>query len=380
MHEPAMIPSPASQESMDAPPSVALAGLLQLARLSRLTLLYHGPDVWTDDAGRERPAAIAAAAADGDDVVVLFDAGSDMPVPDLLSGIEAAVLKAAPDAPLAPPMAGPLEALAFWQEALGMRFLLIFHRFELALATPDPEFDQALLRLVRDPLEVSLLVMMDESAAPLLQRLRAELPDLGEAYLRMPEPATTAAPVLAALEDPILAPPFIAPEPSPQIQQVQMPAFLDDEMPEDATVLQPQARRSRDFSSLLEQVSTVPDLGDTMAAETAPQVVPAPAVATHALDDSKLEPWLASPAPAEPAAYRERLPLQVPAWMHKRQGRRRRTNMALTMTVGSRSTILLLFLLVLALLVWPMPQPGASAAASTHGGAVKERAAFRPSR
>ena len=117
-----------------------------------------------------------------------------------------------------------------------------------------------------------------------------------------------------------------------------------------------------------------------MAAETAPQVVPAPAVATHALDDSKLEPWLASPAPAEPAAYRERLPLQVPAWMHKRQGRRRRTNMALTMTVGSRSTILLLFLLVLALLVWPMPQPGASAAASTQGGAVKERSAFRPSR
>lgn len=358
---------------MDAAPSVALAGLLQLARLSRLTLLYHGPDVWTDDAGRERAAAIAAAAASCDDVVVLFDAGSDMPVPDLLSGIEAAVLKAAPDAPLAPPMAGPVEALAFWQEALGLRFLMIFHRFEAALATPDPEFDQVLLRLVRDPLEVSLLLMMDESAAPLLQRLRAALPDLGEAYLRMPDPAAAAAP----------APPSVAPAPSPQIASPYAAALPDEEMRDAAPVAQPQPqpqpqpRRSRDFSSLLEQASTVPDPGDSLMDVPALQVAPPAPAVTQVPDDDRQEPWPASPAPAGPGPGREPFALQVPAWMHQRQGRRRRASMALATTVGSRSTILLLFLLLLAVLTWPMPPsvatPAAVAAADSRAAAPVAR-------
>jgi drug/metabolite transporter (DMT)-like permease len=101
-----MINSPASQENKDSQ-SGALADIIKLARLSRLTLLYHGPAATAGDAGREQAAALASAAtaaADGD-VVVLFDAGSELAVPDLLAAIEAAVLEAAPQAPLAPPMA-----------------------------------------------------------------------------------------------------------------------------------------------------------------------------------------------------------------------------------------------------------------------------------
>ncbi len=377
-----MISPPASQQSADSPPSAALAGLIRLARLSRLTLLYHGPDAWTDDAGRERAAAIAAAAGD-DDVVVLFDAGSDMPVPDLLSSIEAAVLKAAPQAPLAPPMAGPVDALAFWQETLGLRFLLIFHRFDMALATPDTQFDQALLRLVRDPLDVSLLLVMDESGAPLLQRLRAELPDLGEAYLRMPEPAgTVAVPAPAPAEDEVAAPLSIPAELMPP--PLQMPAIPDDAMAQDATVPQSQPRRSRDFSSLLEQASTAPDLTDTPAIDAAPEFAPVSPVATHALDDEKLEPWLASPAPAPaaPVVYRERLPLQIPVWMHKRCGRRRRANLAMATVVGTSSTILFIFMLMLAMLGWQMPQPDSSPAAASRAASHRpaQAAAIRGNR
>jgi hypothetical protein len=63
--------------------------------------------------------------------------------------------------------------------------------------------------------------------------------------------------------------------------------------------------------------------------------------------------------------------------MHKRQGRRRRANVALATTVGNRSTIVLLFLLVLAVLSWPMPQPVATPAASSHRGAAAPAASQR---
>ncbi|MET0962165.1 MAG: hypothetical protein ABWY05_05005 [Noviherbaspirillum sp.] len=362
---------------------------MQLARLSRLTLLYHGPQAWTDAAGRERAAAIAAAAAGGGEVVVVFDAGSDMPVPDLLAEIEAAVLKAAPDAPLAPPMAGPVEALAFWQEALGLRFMLIFHRFDIALARPDPEFDQALLRLVRDPLNASLLLLMDEVAAPLLQRLRDELPDLGEAYLRMPEPlATEEAPPppstlleplqeLASLEplqplespEPLHFQQPLAPlqpldplellqplEPLEPLPPLQTPAVADDAVTQTMDGPQAQQRRSRGFSDLLEQASTSYDEADTVTGELPLES----AAGAHAPADGKLEPWLApAPLPAiEPppvGPYRERLPLQAPAWMHKRLGRRRRASLAMAAATARSSTIIFITLLVLALLCWQVP-------------------------
>ena len=365
-------------------PSAPLESVIALARLSRVTLLYHGPGAATDPAGREQAAAIVAAAHDsGDDVVVLFDAGGHMLVPDLLSAIEAAVLQASPQAPLAPPMAGPVEALAFWQHTLGMRFLLIFYRFDLALANPDPEFDATLLHLAQDPLDLSLLLVMAESAAPLLQRLRGTLPDLGEAYLRLPEPASIVPAMNEVRTEPPL-PPTPAPEPAlPRFQA--SPFLLTPEPDEDMAIEAPTAdsadadphiRRSRRFSTLLEEARAAPD-------DTPPPLFPAmPAATTHALRDGRVEPSLSSPQPAAPATsprlFRERRPLQVPAWMHKRTGRRRRAILAIVTRAGSSATILFVFLLALAMLGWQLPRLSASVAAA--GNAPSQAVALRGNR
>jgi hypothetical protein len=356
-----MIPSPASQENKDSQ-SGALADIIKLARLSRLTLLYHGPVATAGDAGREQAAVLASAAttaADGD-VIVLFDAGSELAVPDLLAAIEAAVLEAAPQAPLAPPMAGPVEALAFWQQALGLRFLLIIHRLDLALGRPDPEFDEVLLKLAHDPLEISLLLLMDEAAAPLLQRLKDALPELGETFLRLPGPEGTSQPPrdqTAAPEAPASPPAPDAPAPTAAAPRFGPSPFLFDDPVEEASgqVVQPgsvaaetalpslaqpeqrpldpaaenqreERRPIRRFSSLLEQAGTAPALSTPpaqapeavfpTAAPTGPGPVPAaapldmhPAEAPPVFDaalqtrpDGRSEPTLQATSPARPAA------------------------------------------------------------------------------
>lgn len=344
-----MINSPASQENKDSQ-SGALADIIKLARLSRLTLLYHGPAATAGDAGREQAAALASAAtaaADGD-VVVLFDAGSELAVPDLLAAIEAAVLEAAPQAPLAPPMAGPVEALAFWQQALGLRFLLIIQRVDLALARPDPEFDEVLLKLAHDPLEISLLLLMNEAAAPLLQRLKDTLPELGETFLRLPDPeATPQPPRDEALqpESPLLQdapaspPPPDAPVPTTAAPRFGPSPFLFDDPVEEApgevvqagreaaetalpSLAQPEQRppepspgnqseerrRIRRFSSLLEEAGAAPApaMPPAQAAEEElPTVAPLdaePAPAAVPLD------MLAAEAPPAFVAFHQAMP------------------------------------------------------------------------
>ena len=374
----------APQGSAGAASDAALSSLVGLARLSRLTLLYHGPV--GSDGGREQAAALARASSG--DIAVLFDAGSDMPLPDLLSAIEEAVLEARPQAPLAPPMAGPVEALLAWQQALDLRFLLVFYRFDAALAKPDAAFEAELLRLVRDPaLNLSLLLLMDEAAVPLLERLRAELPDLGEDYLRLPEPAAPAALRGSALmsepEQTLPAPPFTAPatalrdepmpdmppEPAPSTPdwlQRQEPTFTPFApapfWPEPASDLEkdsapatpdapasPQApRRRRPFPSLLEQAA--PDLSfDVDDAKTADE----PAAAAPG---ARMEPVWTTPQQGSGPAYDDPRPLPLAAWMHKRQGRRRRATMALASAAGLSGSILFFFMLVLALLCWELPQ------------------------
>jgi hypothetical protein len=364
----------------------ALSSLVGLARLSRLTLLYHGPV--GDDGGREQAAALARAS--NGDIAVVFDAGSDMPLPDLLSAIEEAVLEARPQAPLAPPMAGPAEALLAWQKALDLRFLLVFYRFDVALAQADAAFEAELLRLVRDPaLNLSLLLLMDEAAAPLLERLRAELPDLGEDYLRLPEPATPAAlrgsAPMPEPETTLPAPSFAAPatpprdEPAPDIPdepasptpdwlQRQEPAFKpsgglfwpepgseqdedDGQATAEAAPTPPAPRRRRPFPSLLDQAA--PDLAfDADDARTADGPAAAPTA-----PGARLEPvWTAPQHGAVPAAYREPRPLPLAAWMHKRQGRRRRATLSLASAAGMSGSILFVFMLVLALVCWELPQ------------------------
>lgn len=371
----------APQGSADAATDAALSSLVGLARLSRLTLLYHG--AVGNDGGRDQAAALARASSG--DIAVLFDAGSDMPLPDLLSAIEEAVLEARPQAPLAPPMAGPVEALLSWQQALDLRFLLVFYRFDVALARPDAAFEAELLRLVRDPaLNLSLLLLMDEAAAPLLARLRAELPDLGEDYLRLPEPAAPAAlrgsapmsepgqilpaPPFAALQDEAMPdmPPESAPS-TPDWLQRQEPDFTpfaaapfwpepasdqnDDSAPtmSDAPASPQAPRRRRPFPSLLEQAA--PDLSfDADDARTADEPT------TPAAPGARMEPVWTAPQPGAVPAYREPRPLPLAAWMHKRRGRRRRATMALACAVGMSGSILFFFMLVVALLCWELPQ------------------------
>lgn len=374
----------APQGSAGAASDAALSSLVGLARLSRLTLLYHGPV--GSDGGREQAAALARASSG--DIAVLFDAGSDMPLPDLLSAIEEAVLEARPQAPLAPPMAGPVEALLAWQQTLDLRFLLVFYRFDVALAQPDAAFEAELLRLVRDPaLNLSLLLLMDEAAVPLLERLRAELPDLGEDYLRLPEPAAPAAlrgsAPMSEPEHTPPAPPFTAPatalrdEPMPDMPpesasstpdwlQRQEPTFTpfaapfwpepasdqdEDSAPTTANApASPQApRRRRPFPSLLEQAA--PDLSfDPDDTRTADEQT------TPAAPGARMEPVWTAPQQSAAPAFREPRPLPLAAWMHKRQGRRRRATLALASAAGMSGSILFFFMLVLALLCWELPQ------------------------
>jgi hypothetical protein len=383
----------APQGSAGAASDAALSSLVGLARLSRLTLLYHGPA--GSDGGREQAAALARASSG--DIAVVFDAGSDMPLPDLLSAIEEAVLEARPQAPLAPPMAGPVEALLSWQQALDLRFLLVFYRFDVALAHADAEFEAELLRLVRDPeIDLSLLLMMNEAAAPQLERLRAELPDLGENYLRLPgtaAPRDTAPASQAEQAAPMPAAPFTAQTPSawfedetmpdapaqamppaPAWPQRQEPSFAamgpapfwpepaseeDDSDPDasaqaeadeaDEAAAARAQRRRRPFSSLLEQA--VPGLSFD-ADETEAQAGANMPAATAPTAET---PWI---APRQGTAYadREPRPLPVAAWMQKRQARRRRATLALASASGMSSGILFFFMLMLALICWALPQ------------------------
>ena len=367
----------APQGSTGTASDAALSSLVGLARLSRLTLLYHGPV--GDDGGREQAAALARASSG--DIAVLFDAGSDMPLPDLLSAIEEAVLEARPQAPLAPPMAGPVDALLAWQQALDLRFLLVFYRFDVALAHPNAAFEAELLRLVRDPaLEISLLLLMDEAAAPLLARLQAELPDLGEDYLRLPEPAAPIAarssatltgpeptlPTMARFQDEPL--PDASPEsipPTPDWLQRQEPTLApsaslfwpEPESGEDDSgqaaaddVADPQTpRRWRPFSSLLEQAA--PNLSFDADGTEARDDTAAPAAST-AMPEAA---WTA-PRHGMAPADREPRPLPVAAWMHKRLARRRRATLALASSAGMNGSILFFFMLVLVLLCWELPQ------------------------
>jgi hypothetical protein len=229
--------------------------------------------------------------------------------------------------------------------------------------------------------------MMDEAAAPLLGRLRTELPDLGEDYLRLPEPAAPAAlrgsAPMPEPEPTLPAPPFAAPAtplrdapmpdmpneaapPTPDWLQRQEPSFTpsaglfwpepgsgqDDangQAMADAAASPPTPRRRRPFPSLLEQAA--PDLpfeADGTATADEPAAPTAPG--------ARMEPLWAAPQPGPVPAYREPRPLPLAAWMHKRQGRRRRATLALASAAGMSGSILFFFMLMLALICWELPQ------------------------
>jgi hypothetical protein len=108
-------------------------------------------------------------------------------------------------------------------------------------------------------------------------------------------------------------------------------------------------RRRRPFPSLLEQAA--PDLSfGTDEARTADEPT------AHAAPGERLEPVWTAPEQGGAHADREPRPLPLAAWMHKRQGRRRRATMALASAAGMSGSILFFFMLVLALLCWELPQ------------------------
>ena len=140
-----MMNPPASQENKDSQ-SGALADVVRLARLSRLLLLYL-PAATARPAGRDgRGAPLPTPprhAVDGD-LVVTFDAGGEPAGADLLGAIEAAVLEAARKRRWRR-HGQPVEAPRVLAAGARMHFLLIVQRVDLALARPDPEFEEVLL-------------------------------------------------------------------------------------------------------------------------------------------------------------------------------------------------------------------------------------------
>ena len=89
---------------------------------------------------------------------------------------------------------------------------------------------------------------MDEAGAPLLERLRAQLPDLGEDYLRLPEPAAPAALRASApmpepeqtLPAPPLATPAAPSAPSAPLRDAPLPDMPSESVPSTPDWLQRQ--------------------------------------------------------------------------------------------------------------------------------------------
>jgi hypothetical protein len=210
------------------PPEREVTLLVDLVRLSRLTLLYA-------EAGADKSAVLRSsvmpllqrgAGTGHTELAVLFDKWNEAPLLALISHIEDTIRAAAPGARLenSPHDAGALSAaLAGWQKTLGITFVIIFDRFEQYLsAAPDlPEirkFEEEFVAAVNDrALRANFLLALEEEAAPLLGRLRQRIPGLGDARVRLPSATAQARrdterqspltrPVLVGSEAPTTAP------------------------------------------------------------------------------------------------------------------------------------------------------------------------------
>ncbi|MBK4736641.1 hypothetical protein [Noviherbaspirillum pedocola] len=163
-----------------------LAGILALARLSRVTVVcksapYPG----------EQLLAVARLSAVPGETALLFDDWEGSLGPDLAAALHAAQ-RPAGDANSPPSRSScPL--------------LVILDRFERHLGLPaDDARAQAdgrtLCQLAADArADIHFLLLVDESAAPLLQRYATQIPGIAEASLRLPPPA-------ASLEQPAPTP------------------------------------------------------------------------------------------------------------------------------------------------------------------------------
>lgn len=147
------------------------------------------------------------------EVAVLFDAwGEAAP----LASLHAKLVAALPVVGLAmaPPFDSLRENLRAWSDELGVSFLIVLDRFERCLTAPTDNTDAAqfveeLVQAVNEPsLQANFLIAVRDDAEPMLERLRACIPSLGDACLRLPALPQAAAPDLPARRLPGPQPPL----------------------------------------------------------------------------------------------------------------------------------------------------------------------------
>lgn len=373
----------------------ALIPLINLARMSRLNLLHYRRDQAHTGS---RLLLQAARQRGGNEIAVLFDEWDGAPLAMLQQRLDEAVHAADPGAM---PYFGDLPgALAHWQHAQGLRFFVILYGFERHLArnadaSDVAEFDRALIRLASDPmLELHILLCIEEESAPLLDRLRPFLPDLGQEYLRMPEspgteprqaamghetaqPDADASPVATPSAPAAMEPTSAAPESGASAHgeptlpilplQREVPGVgaltdrgqgipVDDPHPESArsgehgadatdfTYRHKPQRRRRDFSSLLETLNAAP-------------LARAPGTSEPQGTQG------ASKAPAQ--AMRAEQPMRVSPWFHDRTRQRRLTSARLATNGILTATAILFVLLIIGMLAWTLQQASVPASSES---------------
>jgi hypothetical protein len=193
----AMIPSSFAAASSD-PRMREVRMVAELVSLSRLTLLFAeaGANKSTVLQRSIMPLLQEGVGGSAKTIVVLLDRWDEVPLAHLHARIDEALERAVGAAAHATrdhALGDSLcTRLAAAQKAFPCRFVIVFDRFEEYLAAPPDssellDFEAQFVEAVNSrSLAVNFLLSLDEDAAPLLERFRERIPDLGDARIRLP--------------------------------------------------------------------------------------------------------------------------------------------------------------------------------------------------